>query len=114
VDFTGCCQETSGPLVPPRVATQPDGLVRSGLRLIGRQTIRFKNPRPKETGVTSVRSGAVIQALRHLGRRAVDQPVIETLRRLLSDDEKRDLVRDARQSVDWIYAAARDIAGESG
>lgn len=81
---------------------------------IGRQTIRFKNARPKETGVASVRSGTVIQALRHLGRRAVDRQVLEKLRRLLSDDEKRDLVRDARQSADWIYAAARDIAGESG
>ena len=81
---------------------------------IGRQTIRFKNARPKETGVASVRSGTVIQALRHLGRRAVDQRIIGKLRRLLSDDEKRDLVLDARQSADWIYAAARDIAGESG
>ena len=80
---------------------------------IGRQTIHFKNARPKETGVASVRSGTVIQALRHLGRRAVNDKVIEKLRRFLSAKEKRDLVRDARQSADWIYAAARAIAGES-
>jgi hypothetical protein len=80
---------------------------------IGRQTVHFKNARPKETGVASVRSGTVIQALRHLGRRAVNDKVIEKLRRFLSAKEKRDLVRDARQSADWIYAAARAIAGES-
>lgn len=80
---------------------------------IGRQTIHFKNTRPKETGVASVRSGTVIQALRHVGRRAVDQRVIEKLRRILSASQKRDLVRDARHSADWIYRAARDIARES-
>jgi len=63
--------------------------------------------------VASVRSGTVIQALRHLGRRAVNDKVIEKLRRFLSAKEKRDLVRDARQSADWIYATARAIAGES-
>jgi uncharacterized protein DUF6088 len=79
---------------------------------IGRQTIHFKNARPKETGVASVRSGTVIQALRHLGRRRVGDKVVEKLRRFLSAKEKRALVHDARQSADWIYAAARAIADE--
>ena len=79
---------------------------------IGNQKLFFKNARPKETGVGSVRSGGVIQALRHLGRRAVDDKVIKKLRRILSAKDKRALVRDARQSSDWIYAAARAIAGE--
>ncbi len=79
---------------------------------IGKRRILFKNARPKETGVTSVRSGCVIQALRHLGRHAVDATVIRRLRRILSAKDKRALVRDARQSADWIYAAACAIAGK--
>ncbi len=96
--------------VPARSVYISDGPTKT--ITIGRQTIHFKNARPKETGVASVRSGTVIQALRHLGHRAVDQKVIEKLRRLLSAKDKRDLVRDARQSADWIYAAARAIAEE--
>ena len=56
---------------------------------IGRQKILFKNARPKETGVMSVRAGGVIQALRHLGRRAVDDKVIRKLQRTLSAKDKR-------------------------
>jgi hypothetical protein len=77
---------------------------------IGQRTIHFKNARPKETGVASVRAGGVIQALRHLGRRAVDESVIRKLQKILSAKDKRDLLRDARQSADWIYATARAIA----
>ncbi len=97
--------------VPARSVYISDGPTKT--ITIGRQTIHFKNARPKETGVASVRSGTVIQALRHLGHRAVDQKVIEKLRRLLSANDKRDFVRDARQSADWIYAAARAIAEEA-
>ncbi len=97
--------------VPARSVYISDGPART--ITIGRQAILFKNARPRETGVASVRSGTVIQALRHLGRRVVDDRVIEKLRRLLTTREKRDLMRDARQSADWIYAVARDIAGES-
>ena len=80
---------------------------------IGRQKIQFKNARPKETGITSIRSGTVIQALRHLGCRTVDEQVIERLRGILSDRDKRALVRDARQSADWIYTIACTVAEES-
>jgi len=80
---------------------------------IGRQKIQFKNARPKETGIASIRSGTVIQALRYLGCRAVDEQVIERLRGILSDRDKRALVRDARQSADWIYTIACAVAEES-
>ncbi len=96
--------------VPARSVYISDGPTKT-IR-IGRQAIHFKNARPKETGVNSVRSGTVIQALRHLGRSAVCDRTIEKLRRLLSVKEKQHLVRDARQSADWIYAATLAIASE--
>ena len=96
--------------VPARSVYISDGPTKAFT--IGKQKLSFKNARPKETGVGSVRSGGVIQALRHLGPRAVDDKVIKKLRRILSAKDKRALLRDARQSSDWIYAAARAIAGE--
>lgn len=94
--------------VPAKAVYISDGPTKT--IVIGKRKIHFKNARPKETGVASVRAGGVIQALRHLGQRAVDEAVIRTLRTILSDKDKRDLLRDARQSADWIYAAARAIA----
>jgi len=96
--------------VPARAVYISDGPTRT--IAIGKQKILFKNARPKEAGVASVRSGTVIQALRHLGRCAVDSTVIRRLQRVLSAKDKRTLVRDAKQSADWIYAAACAIAGE--
>lgn len=80
---------------------------------VGRQRIQFKNARPKETGVASVRSGTVIQALRHLGKARMTPKIIDKLRRTLTAQEKRDLLRDARQSADWIHAVAQRVADEA-
>ena len=96
--------------VPARAVYISDGPTKKVT--LGRQTIQFKNARPKETGVASVRSGTIIQALRHLGRRRVDRKVIDKLRRTLNAKDKRDLLRDARQSADWIHVAAQQIAGD--
>lgn len=94
--------------VPARAVYISDGPTRT--MTIGKRRINFKNARPKETGVASVRAGGVIQALRHLGQRAVDKAVIRKLRAILGAKDRRALLRDARQSSDWIYAAAREIA----
>ncbi len=96
--------------VPARAVYISDGPTKK--IAVGRQTIHFKHARPKETGVASVRAGAVIQALRYLGKRRVGTEVIDKLRSILSDDEKGALLRDARQSSEWILASAQEIAGE--
>jgi hypothetical protein len=96
------------PQVPAKAVYISDGPTKT--ITIGKRKLHFKNARPKETGVASVRAGGVIQALRHLGRRAVNEDVIQKLRVILNAKDKRDLLRDARQSADWIYAVAREIA----
>lgn len=55
----------------------------------------------------------VVQALRYLGKDAVNRRLISRLRRILSEAERRKLVRATRFGVDWIYETARKIAGES-
>ena len=49
---------------------------------------------------------------RYLGKDAVNRRLISRLRRILSDAERRRLVRATRFGVDWIYETARKIAGE--
>ncbi len=94
--------------VPARSIYISDGP--SKVVVIEGQRIQFKNARPKEVGVTSARSGIVIQALRTLGRRRVNDKLIAELRRTLSAKDRRAFLKDARQSSQWIYATARAVA----
>jgi hypothetical protein len=94
--------------VPAKIVYLSDGPTRS-IR-IGRQILYFKHARPTQTRIETPTSGIVIQALRHLGKTAVDPDIIGRLRARLSASEKRHLLRDARYSSDWVFAAARRIA----
>ena len=58
-------------------------------------------------------SALVVQALRHIGKRHLDRRLILRLRTLLSDAEKRRLLKSTRFGVDWIYDTAKRIAGTS-
>lgn len=55
-------------------------------------------------------SALVFQALRHLGQPAVDERVIARLRRVLSAQQKKQLLRDARYTTDWIADVVRRVA----
>jgi hypothetical protein len=52
----------------------------------------------------------VFQALRYIGRAAVDAQVIARLRRSLSAGQRRELLKDARYTTDWIAAVVRQVA----
>ena len=56
----------------------------------------------------------VFQALRHIGKDAVDEHVIATVRAALSAKQRRELLDDARYATDWIRRAASLIADSKG
>lgn len=77
---------------------------------VGRRTLHFKHARPHVLGGQEGMSGLVVQALRYTGREHVDEDLILRLRMLLSDAEKRRLIKATRFGVVWIYEAAKKIA----
>jgi hypothetical protein len=77
---------------------------------IGRRAIQFKHARPKALAGLEGKSALVVQALRHLGKENVGPNEIETLRAGLSFAEKRNLLKETRFGVDWIYKVASQIA----
>jgi hypothetical protein len=95
--------------VPARIAylDGPPAKIR-----IGGRTIHFKHARPQALAGSAEAPGLAVQALRYLGKDAVDRKLIARLRRILSEAERRKLVRAARYGVDWIYETARKIEGE--
>jgi len=52
----------------------------------------------------------IFQALRHMGKKSVDDRLIASLRAALSTKQRRQLLDDARYTTDWIASAARLIA----
>lgn len=96
--------------VPAKIIYQSDGPNQKVP--IGRRTIHFKHARPHILGKEQGTCALVIQALRYIGKKRIDDALILRLRSLLSDADKRRLLKATRFGVDWIYEAAQKIAGE--
>ena len=93
--------------VPARYVYLSDGPTKQ-LR-IGNRTIRFQHARPKNLRADSVLSATVIQALRHMGRDAVDENVTGPLRRTLAVKDRKRLVKDTMYGTDWIHRVAKEL-----
>ena len=98
--------------VPAKPVYLTDGRTRQ-VR-IGNTVIQLRHAAPKELPVGSRTSAMVFQALRYLGQAAVDDQVIVQLRRSLSAEQRRELLKDARYTTDWIAAVVRQVAQEEG
>jgi hypothetical protein len=94
--------------VPARPVYLSDG--RSYQVRIGSTVIRIRHAAPKDLPAGSRTSAMVFQALRYLGKAAVDDRVIAQLERALSADQRQELRRDARYTTDWTAAVVREIA----
>jgi hypothetical protein len=80
---------------------------------IGGMVFQIRHAAPKELSAASRTSAMVFQALRHLGRAAIDDQVIARLRRVLSTDQRQDLLRDSRYTTDWIAAIVRQVVHDT-
>ena len=94
--------------VPSKIIYLTDGPTNEVL--IGRRTIQFKHARPKALAGPEGKSALVVQALRYLGKDNVGPHEIGTLQGELSLADKRNLLKETRFGVDWIYKVASQIA----
>lgn len=94
--------------VPAKPVYLSDG--RSRRVKVGATEIQIKHVAPRELPAGRRTSAMVFQALRHIGREAVDDQVIATLRAVLSDRQRRELLDDSRYTTDWIAGVIRRIA----
>ncbi|MBI5882352.1 MAG: hypothetical protein HZB91_04525 [Elusimicrobia bacterium] len=91
--------------VPAKPVYLTDGRTRT-VRL-GNTIISLKHAPPKDLPLGSPMSALVFQALRYLGREAIEQETIARLRRRLSSEERRRLLKDAHHITDWVAAVVR-------
>lgn len=86
--------------VPARIVFLTDGANRTVQ--VKNQQIVLKRTTPKNMAAAGSISGLVIQALRYLGKDHVDDKVIGVLKTRLTEDDKRQLVRNLRYAPAWI------------
>jgi len=77
---------------------------------LGRRSVQFKHARPQSLVGGDQKSALVVQALRHLGKDGVDERALSVLKSSLSDSERKQLLKNARLGVDWIYGVAKKLA----
>jgi hypothetical protein len=65
---------------------------------------------PKDLPAGSPTSAVVFQALRYLGRDAINEEIVSRLRSALSVEDRRRLLHDARYTTGWIAEVAREVA----
>jgi hypothetical protein len=80
---------------------------------LGKRTLNFRHARPHVLGEQTGLSALVVQALRYIGKEHLDERLISRLQTLLSDADKRRLVKATRFGVEWIYETAKKIAERS-
>ncbi len=98
--------------VPMKVVFLTDGPPRHVK--IGNREILFKRTTPRNMATAGRISGAVIQALRWLGRQHVDDAILSVLTQRLTAKEKQTLLSDIRYAPAWIGQAMRAIVGQEG
>ena len=77
-------------------------------------TIKFKHTENKGISKLSYKTSLVIQALKALGKENIDNNVIVKLTKALTDDEKKNMVDEAKCTKSWIYEYMESIARSSG
>jgi hypothetical protein len=97
--------------VPAKFLYLSDG--RSRRLRVGKIEIQVKHVTPKELPRGGQTSAMVFQALRYLGREAVDVQVVARLKAVLPAKQKRELAQDARYTTDWIADVVRQIAART-
>ena len=97
--------------VPAKVVYLTDGTSRR-VRMGGRM-IELRHASPRTMATAGRPSGTVIQALRYIGPNGIDDGVIDTVKRSLSNDDRVALTKDVKNAPDWMRPVLSQIASSS-
>ncbi len=94
--------------VPAKLIFMTDGPDRK-VR-IGKREIILKNTVPRNMATAGTASGLVIQGLRHIGTRQINEGHVERLRIRLNRREREQLWRDRLYAPAWLHPILKKIA----
>ncbi len=94
--------------VPMKITFLTDGLSRTVQ--VGNRQISLKRTIPRNMATAGRISGLVIQALRHIGQKNIDDSTIAKLDSFLDDKDKQQLLKDIRYAPTWIAEIFRKLS----
>ena len=94
--------------VPTRIVFLTDGPSRRVK--FGNQEIVLKRTTPRNMATAGRKSGTLIQALRHIGQRNVNDKTLMILKRQLTKPDQAQLLKDLRYAPGWIAEIMRKVA----
>lgn len=80
---------------------------------IGKHSLVFKKSALKDVGFKHKESGLVVQALKALDRKHMDQKVVERIRQQLEPNACDRILKDTRSVTGWVYEAIKRICKEA-
>jgi len=95
--------------VPATLTYLTDGTTRT-IR-VGNRAIELRHAAPRTLVGAGTAAGVVIQALRHLGRRNVTPDVINHVRSVLRDDDRKIVGAHVSKAPAWMRPALQAVAG---
>ncbi len=93
--------------VPSRIVFLTDGPSRRVK--LGKQEIILKQTVPRNLAAAGRKSGTLIQALRYLGQKQVDETVRTILRRQIADEERPAIRKDLVHAPAWVADFLRPL-----
>ncbi len=75
----------------------------------GNATLYFKRTAKKELSNMSPKSALIVQALKTCGKDGVTQKMIEKLRSVTTDEERKALLSETQYATSWIYETIKEI-----
>lgn len=93
--------------VPSRIVFLTDGPARKVK--IGKREILLLHTTPRNMATAGRKSGTLIQALRHIGQRQVNDQVRMILRRHITAPDRQAILKDLRHAPSWIADLLRPL-----
>ena len=70
----------------------------------------LKGTTPRNMATAGRKSGTIIQALRHIGQRNVNDKTLAIIRRQLTKQDRAQLLTDLRHAPGWVAEILRQLA----
>lgn len=71
--------------------------------------IEFKKANPKDIGFKHHISTMLVQAIRALGKRRIDENVVKKIRLKIDPTMRSKILKDTQNTTSWIYEVIKEI-----
>jgi len=80
--------------------------------VFGKVELRFKHTTNKDLSKVSYKTALLIQAIKAIGKENIAEKTIKKISKILSSDEKTDILSEAKYTTAWVYCVIKKLTEE--